>query len=344
MIQHTQETKHIRDNPSSKYKVSHVFDLVLFADAKSPAAVQSQPSVLLCCSLSLADMTNDNQDGFFLGVVNKKYVKTLYGAIHGISSLLSVVLGHYLFIKRVLLGCNVVGTNNLNGQLLLSTFLWSNLVSAGIVALLYWNKVQSWLLEQKEKPTGAVRVKQYIQNYNRGRGTLSILLYCAYPLAQGTFPKKWLDNSIVSTLFAISLLGLAFKNYCLIRHVAKAHFVYYGFEQVLLALSILSYGNMTAMAHAHEDLLNHSIKGTVFVVTVVQFGFLWYYVCSRGLASTAVAQKVCKYHHFTLLFTYIGQLHYNCAWWMLPKYMWLQLILVTGSTFMLLVKLMKMHR
>jgi hypothetical protein len=29
---------------------------------------------------------------------------------------------------------------------------------------------------------------------------------------------------------------------------------------------------------------------------------------------------------------------------MLPKYMWLQLILVTGSTFMLLVKLMKMHR
>jgi hypothetical protein len=55
MIQHTHETNQIRDNPSSKNKVSHVFDLGLFADAKSPAAVQSQPSALLCCwSLSLS--------------------------------------------------------------------------------------------------------------------------------------------------------------------------------------------------------------------------------------------------------------------------------------------------
>lgn len=139
--------------------------------------------------------------------LTKKYVKTLYGAIHGISSLLSLVLGHYLFIKIVVLGFNVV-RSNLNGQRLLATFLWSNLISTGIVALLYWNKVQSWLLEQKEEPTaGVVTVNHYyIQNYNRGRGLIGIVLYCAYPLAQGTFPKKWLNGSVVSTLFAVMLL------------------------------------------------------------------------------------------------------------------------------------------
>lgn len=129
----------------------------------------------------------------------------------------------------------------------------------------------------------------------------------------------------------------------MIRHVAKGHMIYYGMEQVGLAISILSYGNMTALTNAHVNLLNHCIKGAVFVVTVVQFGFLWYYVCSRGLASTAAAQKVCKYHHIVLLFTHLWRLHCSGECWTLPKYMWLQSVFITGSALLLLVKLMKTH-
>ena len=45
-------------------------------------------------------------NGKFLWLIPKKYVKSLYGASHGIAALTSLVLGNYLFRCSVVLGDN----------------------------------------------------------------------------------------------------------------------------------------------------------------------------------------------------------------------------------------------
>lgn len=276
----------------------------------------------------------------FLGIVPTRYVKTVYGALHGLLSMLSLVLGNILFIAKVLVGSNdTILSWSLTGTLLL-TFFVSNLVSAGITILFFWNKVQSWQLattSMKEKGLSAAQM----QNFNRGRGTIAILLYSLYPLVHATCPVAWLEDFLFSTAFAATLLGLVVFNYRLIRDYSKTLLVVYGLRQAGLAVAILSHGSIATLARAYPNLLDQCETEAVFVVSAVEFGFMWYYAYSRRLVSKETIQEMCKRYHPLLFYMYFGRLQYNSWWTSLPPSMWLQAILASAFAMLFLVKLVK---
>ena len=75
--------------------------------------------------------------GKFYGIINKRYLKSVEGAFHGITSLLSFILGNVLFVTHSVLGYNRSSTWDI--RLSLYTF---TIISSAILYFVYWDQVQ----------------------------------------------------------------------------------------------------------------------------------------------------------------------------------------------------------
>ena len=77
----------------------------------------------------------------FYGIINKRYLKAVEGAFHGITSLLAFILGNVFFIIHSALGYDRSSTLDVR----LSMYAFT-VISAAIVYFFYWDQVQVRLL------------------------------------------------------------------------------------------------------------------------------------------------------------------------------------------------------
>jgi len=235
-----------------------------------------------------------------------QYIKTFSGLLHGISSLTSLVLGNFLFIKHALLGFDATTTSGSIDFTKLAFWLFT-IFSASTTIILYWNKVQSWQLStttMKEKGL----TPQQLQNFNRGRGTLTPLSYALLPFFISVAPESWLESAHCSVTIALTTMALSAGSFTLIREYSKPLFWVYGLYPSLVSMTVLWHQRLSAVLLLHGNyphLLTHMEHQAYFVISCIQFGFLLYYLYSRRLITKEFVQRTCKHYHPTMMFSYL---------------------------------------
>ena len=237
----------------------------------------------------------------FLGILPKRYVRSFHGMAHGLASLGSLFLGNYLYMSRVVVLHWQVRDNTLK-----ITFFSLTILSASITICFFWDKVQSWQLSTTTLAEKGL-VPQQMQNFNRGRGTLVLLNYSLFPLVVATAPITWLKSRAVSTALSIVVLLPSWTTFHLIRDYGRILFLVYGMYPALVAMvTLLAYSDLSALLQAYPYLMLHFENQAIFVISCIQFGFLWYYAYSRRLISKTAVQEFCKHYHPVLFFVYVG--------------------------------------
>ena len=253
--------------------------------------------------------------GKFLGLLDRKYVKSLHGAAHGVASVGSLVLGNWLFLMGV-----VLGRERRNTPFPVKiVFYSSTLISASVVYLFYWHKVQSWQLATTSKEEKGI-TSTTLQNLNRGRD-IGLIVHSIYPLVCLVVPSIHLHDRAFSSAVAILLLTLSAYSYMLIKDYAKAIFVVYGAYTMGLGLSILQCDTIAGLEDKYPTILDHSDKMAYMVISCVQFGFLLYYLYSRRLVRKETVQQLCKNYHPVMIIVWLGRLQADRWWKTLPIFM-----------------------
>jgi hypothetical protein len=247
--------------------------------------------------------------------------------------MIALLLGNILFVSRVIIGIDIPSSIKM-------TFFISNIVSASITILFFWNKVQSWQLATTSMKDKGLVARQ-MRNFNRGRGTLAMLAYTIFPVVVRKCPPEWLSSVSFSTVFAIFTLGLTTKTYLLIRDYGKTLFLAYGMLPAAVAVTILHYRTIENMLEAHPQLLDHFEKQSYFIVACVQFGFMWYYFYSRRMVSKQLVQNMCKNYHPTIYLIYAVRLTMDRWWATMPVAIMFHSVLITLLGLLFFVKIVK---
>ena len=77
----------------------------------------------------------------FLGIFNKRYLRTFSGAVHGLASTMALILGNLLFLFHTVLGFDRSDASTIFSSFN-TTFFICNMISAGVTYFFFWNKVQ----------------------------------------------------------------------------------------------------------------------------------------------------------------------------------------------------------
>lgn len=269
----------------------------------------------------------------FLGVIEKRYARSLPGVVHAIASMLALLFGNLLFVAQVIFGMD------LSTSIKLSFFI-SNIVSATITILFFWNKVQSWQLSTTSMQDKGLVAKQ-MQNFNRGRGTLALLSYSLFPVVVLKCPQDWLDSVSFSSGIAWVTLGLTSQTFLLIRDYGTPLIVVYGMFPAGVGITILRYGSISAMLQNHSQLADHFEKQAYFVLASIQFGFMWYYFYSRRLVSRVRVQTMCKNYHPILSLIYAARLFTDNWWTSMPAAVMIHSLLMILMSCLFAVKIAK---
>ena len=270
-----------------------------------------------------------NHSRKFLGIVDKRYVRTFPGLLHALASIVSLVTGNYLFLRVIVLNHNSMLDSTATTVFHVATFL------SGATLLPFWTKVQSWQLSTTTMAQKGLSGAQ-MQRFNQGRGVLAPLLSAIYPLIR-RYQADLLDDATAARWIG-ALVGLvALYQYTLIRNYGKALFVVYGSSKLgfSLHLLLLAGSNNTAYMYALEYLEKESL----LVTCCVEFGFLWYYLYSRRLVTKEFAQKMCRNYHPALLYVWMLRLTADRWWTKLPWSMLWVMVLNSLLTVVFLVKL-----
>lgn len=256
-------------------------------------------------------------------MVERRYLKSLHGTLHALASILALVLGNWAFVKCVLLSQNLDTATKL-------VFFLSSTLSAGTVVLFFWNKVQAWQLSTttaKEKRLSA----KTLQNLNRCRGALSIMVHALLPTVVYTSSSRLLEDPIFSKLVGFILMIASIYCFILVKDYTPVVYTVHGMSKFFLGLSIMAAPSIASFLKSHPQLLTAIVEQEAyFVITCNEFGFLWYYLYSRRLVGKAVIQAACKWYHSILVCVWIYRLEANQWWELLPAgLLWIHPIVVS---------------
>jgi len=253
----------------------------------------------------------------FLGV-DKRYVQTYTGLLHAISSLAALIFGNYLYARCILLGSiDSEGSSGYYHDELQTLFYVSALVS-GLTLLPFWDKVQSWQLSTTTLEEKGLSHGQ-MQNFNRGRGVLATILAVAYPLIHRHSSEGVLKNVMFSRAVGAVVATVAYYQYTLIRDYGKTLFIVYGGSKLGYSLHLMLSGDsLYSLKEDYPYAMEYLEKEALLVVGCVQFGFMWYYLHSRKLASKELVQNACKRYHPIFLFTFVIHITMDKWWKLLP--------------------------
>ena len=240
-------------------------------------------------SATMCDKSDEVEEGRFLDLVEKRYLRSFEGVVHGLSSLTALGLGNWACLMRIFLWSRDLD------PLLKGTFFGASLLSGCTVLLFFWHKVQSWQLSTTSRIQKGLSV-QIIQDFNRGRGCVAILAAALYP-AVCLLGASLLQGRIFSCLVAFSLAGGALWLYALVKDYNKRVCFFYAASKLGVALAILYYGNIAALSQAHPYVQDFMEKEAYYIITCVEYGYMCYYLYSRGLVSKEFVQKTCKVYH-----------------------------------------------
>ena len=242
----------------------------------------------------------------FLGVVDRRYLKSYTGLVHSISSLTALIIGNHLFIRCIILGHNSVFFGSL------PTIFHAATLTSGLTLIPFWNEVQSWqhsTTTMKEKGLSPAQMK----DFNRGRGVLAPILCAVYPLAARHLSEDWLQSAAFCRAVGAVVLALSMFQYRLIRDYGRALFVIYGGSKLGYSLNALLTGSLS-----DETAIAFLEKEALLVVCCVEFGFLWYYCESRKLVTKEFVREACKRYHPILMYTFVIRLTAERWWRSLP--------------------------
>ena len=121
----------------------------------------------------------------FLGI-NKRYLQTYTGLLHATSSIVALLIGNYLFLQCILLGNDVFDSSS--GSLLPTIFHVATFLS-GSSLLPFWKKVQSYQHSTTSMKEKGLTPSQ-MQNFNRGRGILALILSATIHYCTDIYPMK----------------------------------------------------------------------------------------------------------------------------------------------------------
>lgn len=233
------------------------------------------------------------------GLVNKRYIKTFHGIIHGICSTKALLLGNVVFVNRVLLGNP--GTEMGKVELI---FHRANFVSAATTALFFWNQVQAWQLSTTTMEEKGISPRG-MQKANQGRGVVAMLLFSLLPLVCQYMTQHALDSRVFAKGLALTLMaGSAFVYHLLKDYGKPALWLVYGMTPMALGMSILCCsdhrGSVASVTENYPAVMDQFQKEASFVISCVQMGFFQYYLYSRNLVTKRTVQKICKTYHVTL--------------------------------------------
>ena len=286
----------------------------------------------------------------FLGLLDRRYVGSICGAIHGVTSFTSLALSNWLFVQMVLRGGNPNqhGNNNSNdddnsnGNDWIFVLCFVSSFLSGATLLPVWNKVQSWQLSTTTRHQKGLTCRQ-LQRLNQGRGVITPMLKSIYPLVLSFyyFPHENDNtNTIKNVLFssdqteilfsivlATSVLALCYHQYTLICDYGRVIWTVYGVAPMCFAVSILysglslsqfksgdiwvaagGGGSLRTLLESHPYALDYLYLDAVFTLACIQFGFLWYYLYSRRLATQTQVQRACGIYHPIMLVLWVSRI------------------------------------
>mmetsp|Transcript_10793 Transcript_10793/g.25766 ORF Transcript_10793/g.25766 Transcript_10793/m.25766 type:complete len:359 (-) Transcript_10793:931-2007(-) len=271
--------------------------------------------------------------------MNPKYVRTIPGLFHGLSSIIALVFANYLFITKIILNINNFRVDD-NGLTFSNSVILhvSNFGSALVTGIFFWDKVQSWQLSTTSTK-GKGLTAQTLQNFNRGRGVIVMMMFSAFPLVCHTMggtdvlpsTSYLLQDRIFSVGFASAMIVSCFKAYQLIEEYSQVLFLVYGASLLGLSTSISYHGTIEQLLTSHPYLLDLVEKESFMVISCVQVGFMLYYLYSRRLVSKSTVQNICRVYHPTVAIIYVVRLQLD-GWWKstnLPYPMMIQPALLT---------------
>lgn len=238
----------------------------------------------------------------FLGIVEKRYVRTFHGIIHGLGSTIALVLGNLVFTNRVLLG----NTGPIEGSIMNLIFHACNFIASATTALFFWNKVQSWQLSTTTMKEKGLTPRQ-LQRFNQGRGVVTMLIYSLFPFVCSAAPQYMLENRVFSTGVALSMIAGSVYAYKLIEDYGKKLWLVYGMNPMAMGISILTstHGTMASINKESPLAMDRFQKDAAFVISCVQMGFMMYYLYSRKLVTQKQVQTICKTYHCALAITHL---------------------------------------
>ena len=250
---------------------------------------------------SSTQLIHTNSDKF-LGIVEKRYIRTFHGIVHGLASTIALILGNFVFANRVLLG----NQGSIEGNTMNTIFHACNFVASAITAIFFWNKVQAWQLSKTTMEQKGL-TRRILQRFNKGRGVVTMLIYSLFPLVCSTAPQYILEDSVFSTGLALALIGGSAYAYHLIKEYGAHLWLVYGMNPMAMGISILSSaGGTVASVNENSPLaMDRLQKDASFVISCVQLGFMMYYLYSRKLVTQQQVQKVCKTYHVSLVLIYL---------------------------------------
>lgn len=260
------------------------------------------------CQLSSAKSSSTDNKFYFLGTIHKRYVQTYIGSFHAISSVVALIFGNYLFLQYIILGHDMSSLSTIPTIFHISTLL------SGLTLLPFWNKVQSWQLSTTSIEEKGLTAQQ-MQNFNRGRGVLCMIISATYPLIYRHASDDVLQNVLLSRMVGGIVAILSLCQYTLIRDHGKALFIIYGGSMLGYSLHLLWSGSLYLLREDYPYAINFLEKEAVFVVCCVEFGFLCYYLLSRKLVTKEFVQEACKRYHPSLFFIFITRLMVSDRWW-----------------------------
>jgi len=236
----------------------------------------------------------------FLGILNKRYFKSVHGILHGILSLKALVLGNLVFADRVLLG-----TEFTKGTMIEALFHRSNFLSSFITLVFFWNHVQNWRLGSSTMEEREL-TPQILKRFNQGRGVVTMLLFSLFPLVCTYGSQAMLDSQLVATSMAVTFLVGSAGVYRLVKDYSRVMWMVYGLTPMMLGLSLLTHdGSIASFLATYPSAMDWYQKEASFVVSCVQMGFLLYYLYSRNKVTQTTVNTICKTYHVGLTLVYL---------------------------------------
>lgn len=264
-------------------------------ESESETDLSNSPFVETTCDTSL-----------FLGVVNKRYLRTFHGMVHGIGSMFAIVFGNIVFVNRVVLGVRSDDASTYD-----VLFHACNFTASAVTAIFFWNKVQSWQLSATSMKEKGLTPKA-LQKLNQGRGVVSMILFSLYPTVCFFLPS---ETFLESRLFSVSLALILMVGSAYILQVFQDYlavlWVVYGMTSMAIGISILNEGTVSALNDNYPLVMDRLQKEASFVINCTQVGFMLYYLYSRRLVSKSTVQSICKAYHIPVSLVFLLRAQYD---------------------------------
>ena len=177
--------------------------------------------------------------------------------------------------------------------------------SIGVLLFFFWKSIQSYQHSTTSLKDKGLTAKQ-MQNTNRARGCVALILCAVYPLMYRYLPDETLQDVVISKTVAVVVVAVCIWMYNVFKYYGKGLFVVYSGCKCGFSLHVLATGSLYSLRQSYPYIVNFLEKEALLISCCVEFGFCLYYLESRRFVSVQTVKDCCKRYHPTLLCVFLG--------------------------------------